>query len=95
MLKSEQVMEVASWAEELMCCLVRMAPWGCHDGLYFYLLELLVMYDQWLFTDLIGLLCDIVQSVVCELFVSQEHVTLTSLLKSFLLLTKVHKKVSM
>lgn len=57
-------------------------------------LDLLVMYGQWLFTDLIRLLCDIVQSVVCELYVSQEHVTLTSLLKSFLLLTKVHKKVS-
>lgn len=27
-------MEVASWAEELVCCLVRLAPQGCHDGMY-------------------------------------------------------------
>ena len=46
-------------------------------------------------TDLIGLLCDVVQSVVCELFVNQEHVIFTSLVKSFLLLTKAHKKVSL
>ena len=52
------------------------------------------MCGHWLSTDLIGLLCDVVRSVVCELFVSQEHVALTSLLKSFLLLTKAHKKVS-
>ena len=44
--KSKQVMEVASWAEELVCCLVRMAPWGCHDGLYFYMLKLINGYLQ-------------------------------------------------
>ena len=34
MRNSEQAVEVAGRAEELMCCLVRMAPWGCHYGQY-------------------------------------------------------------
>ena len=49
--------------------------------------------QSFLSADLIGLLCDVVRSVVCELFANQEHVTLMSLLKSFLLLTKTHYKV--
>ena len=49
--------------------------------------------SPFLSADLTGLLCDVVRSVVCELFVNQEHITLMSLLKSFCLLTKTHSKV--
>lgn len=51
--------------------------------------------DHWLSTGLSQPLCDVVQSILCELFVNQDHVTLLSLLKSFVLLTKTYKKVLM
>lgn len=74
MLNSEQAVEAAGRAEEIVCCLVKMTQWGCYD-------------------DLSRLLCDVVQSILCELFVNQEHVALLSLLKSFLLLTTTYKKL--
>lgn len=49
--------------------------------------------QSWMSIDLSQSLCDTVQSIVCELFVNQEHVTVLSLLKSFLLLTKTYNKV--
>lgn len=33
MSSSEQAVEVAGRADELVCCLVRMEHWSCHDGL--------------------------------------------------------------
>lgn len=58
------------------------------------MLDLLVMCEIILLSiDLVGSLCDVVQSIACELFVNQEHVTFLSLLESLVLLTKTYKKV--
>ena len=34
MLNSEQAVEAAGRAEEIVCCLVKMTQWGCYDGIH-------------------------------------------------------------
>ena len=93
MLNSEQAIEVAGRAEELVCCLVKMAPWCPHGGTCTIHGTYINNIQSWMPTGLSQSLCDTVQSIICELFVNQEHVAVLSLLKSFLLLTNTYKKV--
>ncbi|XP_065912332.1 focadhesin-like isoform X2 [Dysidea avara] len=69
---SEQLMDTTNRVEELVYCLVKMAP-CCQQN------------------DPADMLCDILQSITCEVVIEQEQVVLLSLLKSVSLLTATYK----